>query len=246
MTISPIRAFFFMRLAQHGRGAIMCHHTRAALPLWAVPPRAVQGTLTLAYGTLDSEGPPRQRRKCRARRFRSFSCFLVWGCFSCCLLLSVPGGVSFGSCLPGVRALVPFRFVALPVPLLPVFFGVFGRLGVGFGRLLPGLRFRCVPGLLRLPCSRLWAFLFAGSVGLLVALSSFRFVARLCLPGVVFRCLGVPVRSWFRPFVFSALSRLGSRLSRLVAVFVSFSLVLVVERSFCFAPSSFRRGFFFR
>lgn len=53
----------FMRLAQYGRGAIVCHQTRAALPLWAVPPRAVQGTLTLAYGTLDSEGPPRQRRK---------------------------------------------------------------------------------------------------------------------------------------------------------------------------------------
>lgn len=236
----------FMRLAQHGRGAILCHYTRAALPLWAVPPRAVQGTLRLPTAPLTARVPPASGGSGRARRSRSFSCFLVWGCFSCCLRLSVPGVVSFGSCSLGVRAWVPFRFVALPVPLLPVFCGVFGRLVVGFGRLLLGLRFRCVPGLFRLPSCRLWAFLFAVFVGLLVALSSFRFVARLCLPGVVFRFLGVPVLSWCRPFVFSALSLSVFRRSRLVAGFVFFSLVPVVESSFVSPRRCFRRGFFFR
>lgn len=203
----------------------------------------------LPYGGkagLDSVGPPRQRRKCRVAVF-VVVVFSVWGCSLCCFVRSVPGVVSFGSCLLGVLASAPSSVASLLVRRLLVFFGgsvrrVVGCVLVGFFPRPP-----CLLGC----CLR--RRLFAGFVGLRLVLSFFLCVARLCLPGGGFVFRGVALLLSCRRFGSSALSRLvvavlGSVLS--VAVFASCSLfaasagsVLTAELSF-FAPSVFGGVFF--
>lgn len=104
----------FIRLAQHGRGAILCHYTRAALPLWAVPPRAVQGTLRLPTAPLTARVPPASGG---SAALGGSGCFLVF----------LFGGVSRVACVFRFRALsrsvrvclgfgCGFRFGSLPFP----------------------------------------------------------------------------------------------------------------------------------